>query len=244
MRGKLRGAGRPRPAFTLIELLVVIAIIAILAAILFPVFAKAREKARQSSCQSNLKQVQLAAAQYIQDYDEKHVLVQLGDFGFADLLTPYIKNSQCWDCPSNRVKMGIKTTAPIPRYWRKDGTDTAPPNDYSYAMNGWADATDPDTYGAGTVYNGAPIALADIKRASEAIVFVDGDPAGATPFNANAGLLSLANLQGQIKWNMHNDGANYSFIDGHVKWMKVNATLEESGSTATMRGTMWNALRP
>jgi prepilin-type N-terminal cleavage/methylation domain-containing protein len=59
-----------RPGFTLIELLVVIAIIAILAAILFPVFAKAREKARQSSCLSNLKQLGLAVLQYAQDYDE------------------------------------------------------------------------------------------------------------------------------------------------------------------------------
>jgi prepilin-type N-terminal cleavage/methylation domain-containing protein len=63
----VRGTG-----FTLIELLVVIAIIAILAAILFPVFSRAREKARQSSCGSNLRQVQLAIAQYAQDYDERH----------------------------------------------------------------------------------------------------------------------------------------------------------------------------
>ncbi len=64
-----------RRAFTLIELLVVIAIIAILAAILFPVFAKAREKARQSSCQSNVKQLGLAFMQYTQDYDEKLSLI-------------------------------------------------------------------------------------------------------------------------------------------------------------------------
>jgi prepilin-type N-terminal cleavage/methylation domain-containing protein len=63
-----------RKGFTLIELLVVIAIIAILAAILFPVFAKAREKARQSSCLSNIKQIGLAFLQYCQDYDEKFVL--------------------------------------------------------------------------------------------------------------------------------------------------------------------------
>lgn len=62
---------RKRSGFTLIELLVVIAIIAILAAILFPVFAKAREKARQASCQSNLKQLGLAFAMYVSDYDER-----------------------------------------------------------------------------------------------------------------------------------------------------------------------------
>jgi prepilin-type N-terminal cleavage/methylation domain-containing protein len=66
-RGVMRGNG-----FTLIELLVVIAIIAILAAILFPVFAAAREKARQTACSSNLKQLGLAFVQYTQDYDEQY----------------------------------------------------------------------------------------------------------------------------------------------------------------------------
>src|SRR5436305_5617690 len=69
---KHNSVGKNRKAFTLIELLVVIAIIAILAAILFPVFAKAREKARQASCLSNLKQIGLATMQYVQDYDETY----------------------------------------------------------------------------------------------------------------------------------------------------------------------------
>ena len=75
---KLTNTHQKRAAFTLIELLVVIAIIAILAAILFPVFARARENARRSSCQSNLKQIGLGIAQYTQDYDE---IMPRADYG-------------------------------------------------------------------------------------------------------------------------------------------------------------------
>jgi len=92
-----------RVGFTLIELLVVIAIIAILAAILFPVFAKAREKARQSSCASNLKQLGLALMQYAQDYDERYPMMYryMPDlYWWADVTQPYIKNYQLLVCPS------------------------------------------------------------------------------------------------------------------------------------------------
>ena len=87
--------------FTLIELLVVIAIIAILAAILFPVFARARENARKSTCQSNLKQIGLAAMQYTQDYDETLVHYNLANIGGWDkMLEPYLKNTGVLRCPS------------------------------------------------------------------------------------------------------------------------------------------------
>ena len=92
-----------RRGFTLIELLVVIAIIAILAAILFPVFAKAREKARQSSCLSNVKQIGLGIMQYAQDWDEMLPGYTMGGVPYYDAISPYIKNSQILRCPSNRT---------------------------------------------------------------------------------------------------------------------------------------------
>jgi prepilin-type N-terminal cleavage/methylation domain-containing protein/prepilin-type processing-associated H-X9-DG protein len=115
----------PRRGFTLIELLVVIAIIAILAAILFPVFAQAREKARQAACLSNCKQIGTAVQMYAQDYDEtlpgagpdwpgnnKHPVFKAG-YGWAMwviLLDPYIKGRNLWICPSGKNEfVGPKT---------------------------------------------------------------------------------------------------------------------------------------
>ncbi len=108
-----------KKAFTLIELLVVIAIIAILAAILFPVFARARENARRSSCQSNLKQIALGIKQYTQDYDEKFpyaacVNASTGSIGggpadpnapvgWAQSIQPYVKSTQLLQCPSDTL---------------------------------------------------------------------------------------------------------------------------------------------
>src|SRR5215216_6862587 len=106
---------RPK-GFTLIELLVVIAIIAILAAILFPVFARARENARRSACQSNLKQIGLGLLQYTQDYDEAFVADWFTGTGpvptdpegtpgahykWQDAIYSYVKSEQLFTCPSH-----------------------------------------------------------------------------------------------------------------------------------------------
>jgi prepilin-type N-terminal cleavage/methylation domain-containing protein/prepilin-type processing-associated H-X9-DG protein len=102
---------RKRTGFTLIELLVVIAIIAILAAILFPVFAQAREKARQSGCLSNLKQIGTGLMMYAQDYDEAYPCNWFGGlwattpngrmYKWMDAVYPYVKNEQVFSCPSD-----------------------------------------------------------------------------------------------------------------------------------------------
>ncbi len=109
---------RRRAGFTLIELLVVIAIIAILAAILFPVFARAREAARRSACLSNMKQIGIGLAMYLQDYDQtfppggpKSWEARKNDRNFlASQLQPYLKNEQIFRCPSDSGWTTFKPT--------------------------------------------------------------------------------------------------------------------------------------
>src|SRR5688572_23189458 len=110
-----------RSAFTLIELLVVIAIIAILAAILFPVFAQAREKARQAACLNNLKQLGTATMQYVQDYDETFPFnnsgtaelpipdgrIYRGRLQWLNQIFPYVKSTAVYICPSDATD-GVK----------------------------------------------------------------------------------------------------------------------------------------
>src|SRR5438093_7190091 len=113
--------------FTLIELLVVIAIIAILAAILFPVFARARENARRSSCLSNLKQIGLGIMQYTQDYDEQFPKAWRGSGNggsdatdkskWMDMIFPYVKSEQIFNCPS------MTFTSPYGPYRFRNGTN-------------------------------------------------------------------------------------------------------------------------
>jgi prepilin-type processing-associated H-X9-DG protein/prepilin-type N-terminal cleavage/methylation domain-containing protein len=125
-------------AFTLIELQVVIAIIAILASILFPVFGRARENARRSSCQSNLKQFGTSLVMYAQDYDEYNVPAYVGtstDPGnlankpWIEILQPYIKSAQVLQCPSEG---DINGTMPPLRAWRNSLKAVALPLHYAY----------------------------------------------------------------------------------------------------------------
>lgn len=124
------GDNRPR-AFTLIELLVVIAIIAILAAILFPVFAKARERAKESSCLSNQRQIGMGFLQYFQDYDD-HFPMTKGDSVWPNTLQPYMRSFDILRCPSDDSR---NFKRPL------EGSDKIRVT--SYGLNGWLPPPNP-----------------------------------------------------------------------------------------------------
>ena len=215
-----------KSAFTLIELLVVIAIIAILAAILFPVFGRARENARRSSCQSNLKQIGLGILQYVQDYDEffpRQRVVANGP-AWNQVISPYIKSTQLFACPSNTRNTETSVAAV--------GGFPAMPS--SYACNG-------GTFGVGAQYVFAgetepPVHIAAIDNSAEVLLVVEtGAPASmfvSIGARFNPTWTPTANALTQPWFNGHLSTSNYLFADGHVKAMKPLQTLStaEGGS--------------
>ncbi|RYG58728.1 DUF1559 domain-containing protein [bacterium] len=232
---------KKRAGFTLIELLVVIAIIAILAAILFPVFGRARENARRSSCQSNLKQIGLGFAQYTQDYDEKYPCGQRGNLGqgWAGTLNPYIKSTQLFACPSD-------TTGTIP---------IATSQTTSYGANLNITRTDPGSAtdphpGQSLAVQNAPAKTvllfevvsiyANLANASETpnntvVSCVSNGPQTPFPFstgNGQGGALVTGPFAGipGTSTPRHFDGSNYLMCDGHVKWFKSSSVA--AGSVA------------
>jgi prepilin-type N-terminal cleavage/methylation domain-containing protein/prepilin-type processing-associated H-X9-DG protein len=214
-------------AFTLIELLVVIAIIAILAAILFPVFAKAREKARQSSCTNNCKQIGIAWLQYIQDYDEETVPYTTngstgGGTGFCwvQIIQPYIKNTQVFMCPSNVVDVGGGVAYTMNGdVMRQTPNGGCPPNNLAAITFPAQTPCVWDAQGLAVAYtNGVPNAQALVE-------FVYNNGAAGTgrvynnsvAYGLGSGWGTAANAQANPI--IHNGTANYLFCDGHVKTM-------------------------
>ena len=201
-----------RKGFTLIELLVVIAIIAILAAILFPVFARAREKARQTSCLNNAKELALAHMMYLQDYDEELVPAYIsyaagggGAVIWPNLLYPYIKNGQVFCCPS-----ASKGAYPDYTYWVALAGVTYP---LSYGIN--------RSVYLRYAYWG--VKLPDVKYPAETIVIAESDwthgPAdygGSNSYRIAAGYHPSFFIPAR-----HNGGANIAFADGHAKWWHI-----------------------
>ncbi len=208
-----------KTGFTLIELLVVIAIIAILAAILFPVFARARENARRSSCQSNLKQIALGWMQYNQDYDE--MMVRSDGFstnvaiGWGTALQPYLKSAQIYQCASESRgpdDPGISTGDG--RYmdyainlYLGQKSSSYPDN----AINNIAALTQPSLTVLAVDYTantGKSWITGSYVSSSGAAVNCDT----ADTCAAGLGLFPVAS------GTRHLEGQNVAFTDGHVKW--------------------------
>ena len=229
-----------KSAFTLIELLVVIAIIAILAAILFPVFARARENARRSSCQSNMKQVGLGLLQYAQDYDEKLPAGNVGNlcWGWAGPIYPYVKSSQVFVCPSD--SNGGTTTGgltPVSYGYNLNLTACdsggvafgATPTLSSmqaptrtvliYELGGKIDTANPGSSSASIVnFNALPEPPGVfMSRSTNAFDGAGSSLVFATGTIDTSALLSGFNGSKDSK-PRHFEGANYLAADGHVKY--------------------------
>ena len=203
-----------RSAFTLIELLVVIAIIAILAAILFPVFARARENARRSSCQSNLKQIGLGIIQYVQDYDEKYPVLRGGNTGNAAngvwvITQPYLKSTQIYQCPS-------ETNGP---------NTSGPGGTLDPAANGYTDYA----YNLALGYDQASPSrgLASAALTQSALTVMASDWVSGTGDNWSTGTNGVIPPAGLMitpagfgVTQRHLETANFLFADGHVKAYK------------------------
>jgi len=220
-----------KKGFTLIELLVVIAIIAILAAILFPVFSRAREKARQTTCLSNLKQIGTGALMYLQDWDEKfppldHQCLFGGNPGewcgvaanpylkWPVVFDPYVKNRAVYLCPSGTIytqppiyPCGQVCCAPFPKGWEGFRWNIG------FNLDGLLERS-----------------LAQIERPAKYLLAADS----ATPmFASNVGRVMFANecsasckapadwktnTSWQERATRHSMGSNLLMVDGHAKW--------------------------
>jgi prepilin-type N-terminal cleavage/methylation domain-containing protein/prepilin-type processing-associated H-X9-DG protein len=230
--------------FTLIELLVVIAIIAILAAILFPVFAQAREKARQATCQSNLKQLGTAAMMYTQDYDERFPMLEDGSparMTVANVLDPYIKTSKknvntlggnlwpedsIWRCPSgftyNSGNLFSFFTVGYNWLYLTDVWDGG---------NFVPDWSSPERYGI-WAWTQPGRSMAAVEKPAETVIFSDTGhadgpkgnyytwdtlaPPRARYYNGPQHWISIMEPR-------HTETATITWCDGHVKNMKFEA---------------------
>jgi prepilin-type N-terminal cleavage/methylation domain-containing protein/prepilin-type processing-associated H-X9-DG protein len=238
---KLPVVERPTGGFTLIELLVVIAVICLLAAILFPVFARARENARRTSCASNLKQLGLAALQYVQDYDgiyapaynsynnepssfgDGHLLGQSGVASYYDLLMPYIKSDQLFMCPSAGASMRKAANFQTGR--------VISDRRFSYGLAAGSAAN--ACTGVGHSYTYCPAPVRDSMVVHPAEAFYAGDSYGRPQTGEFTVLITSSSVEPggtpndpEIVHFRHLETANFLYVDGHVKALRKGEALK------------------
>ena len=192
--------------FTLIELLVVIAIIAILAAILFPVFARAREKARQTSCLSNVKQIMLGVLMYAGDYDERlpmasNWLISGGSMRWYQAIEPYVKNANVFDCPSC-------------------------PSDSPYHSYGWNYQEFGEGHTGGNLSKYPATKLAAIESPATTILIGDSSWSGGSN---GTYLFRRHEVRSST---VHNGGGNMALLDGHAKWFSYGQLIARDPAVA------------
>jgi prepilin-type N-terminal cleavage/methylation domain-containing protein/prepilin-type processing-associated H-X9-DG protein len=228
--GGRRGRG-DRSGFTLIELLIVIAIIAILAAILFPVFGRARENARRTSCSSNLKQIGLGLLQYSQDNDEKLVRAwsgsKTGSDGnsnrWMDAIFPYVKSEQLFNCPSHsftapsgpyafRHGSRFGSYAINSSYWGEDDFERSPAGEGNTSLSLLQDA-------AGTMW---------IGDSSAHFEFAWENKGDQPPVEINASRHRYLDYL----LERHLDTVVVLYCDGHVKSVRLNSLARTNAAGA------------
>jgi prepilin-type N-terminal cleavage/methylation domain-containing protein/prepilin-type processing-associated H-X9-DG protein len=252
-----------RSGFTLIELLVVIAIIAILAAILFPVFAQAREKARQASCLTHLKQLGLAEMMYAQDYDERYSNTHRGAVprtegeppggcwsGTTDwchwflpqVLYPYHKSIAVFTCPS-----GARSLVNVP-YRGHYGA-----NQQVIAYTGSTSKTLAEVASPASTYmimewSGYAIDYRNAMAPTGSFFYLPGSAPllGVTAAQTKPVAITHPDLIVDFEKGRHNGGLNIAFADGHAKWTRVEVILQEARKRAATpeQPNAWNPANP
>jgi prepilin-type N-terminal cleavage/methylation domain-containing protein len=243
--------------FTLIELLVVIAIIAILASILFPVFARARENARRTSCLSNMKQIGLGLAQYTQDFDERLPMWSFINatgtrtYGWHWVLVPYTKSTEVYVCPSaRRISPKLTDNRCDPTYVNNTGANVSTGGSGSYGYNY---AYMGNYSGSANNYTYLTHNISEISKVSETVAITEitaviGNQPGTTYYptlwNTKPGTNVCGNsneftyFDNLGQW--HFDGVNTVFADGHAKWMKTSVLKDYDGNG--VQDNNWYAL--